>query len=83
MLFASPLCLCISTWQRKLKSDPIFASRIAQLFLEGGTSPLLARQVAAFYLDQLALPSDWPALIRDVTLVQNAVRRKLIDHLNA
>jgi hypothetical protein len=61
----------------KFKREAGFAERIARLFLEGRSSPLLVEQVAAFYLDQLSLPSDWDAVIRDPNLIQNIIRRKL------
>lgn len=63
--------------QHKLKYEPGFASQIARLFLDGRNSPLLVQQVAAFYLDQLALPENWPSVIRDPNLIQNVIRRKL------
>lgn len=62
---------------RKIKRDDAFAGQIARLFLEGRNSQLLAEQVADFYLDQLSLPENWPALIRDTNLIGNVVRQKL------
>jgi hypothetical protein len=62
---------------RKLRDDEQFAIRIAKLFLEGRKSSLLVRQVASFYLNQLALPNEWDEIIRDTHLVQNVVRAKL------
>ncbi len=67
----------VSTVQHKLKHEPGFATQIARLFLDGRNSPLLVQQVAAFYLDQLALPENWPSVIRDPSLIQNVIRRKL------
>ncbi len=63
--------------QRKLKSEPDFAPRIAQLFIDGRESPLLVEQVASFYLQQLSLPNNWDIVIRDPALIQSVIRRKL------
>jgi hypothetical protein len=63
--------------QRKLKHESGFAHRIAQLFIEGQSSPLLAQQVASFYLAQLSLPQNWHLIIRDSNLIQSVIRRKL------
>lgn len=62
---------------QKIKDESGFAERIAQLLLEGRRNQLLVDHVAAFYLDQLALPEDWGSLIRDPLLIQNAIRNKL------
>lgn len=67
----------IDSVQGKLKNQEGFAERIARLFLDGRESPLLVQQVAAFYLDQLALPNDWDKIIHDPQLIQNLIRRKL------
>lgn len=67
----------IDVVHHKIENEPEFAERIARLFLDGRNSPLLVQQVAAFYLDQLALPENWPAIIRDPYLIQNVIRRKL------
>lgn len=63
---------------RMLKEDEQFAHRIANLFLEGRKSEVLVRQVASFYLNQLALPDEWDDIIQDPNLVQNVVRAKLM-----
>ena len=63
---------------RKLKHDDDFAETVAHLFLEGRNSRLLAEQVADFYLDQLSLPGNWSAIIRDENLIGNIVRKKLV-----
>lgn len=60
-----------------VKRDDAFAERIARLFLEGKSNQLLATQIADFYLDQLALPSNWSQIIRDQNVVGNIVRKKL------
>lgn len=62
---------------QKMKRDEVFAERIARLFLEGRNSDILVRQVADFYLAQLSLPQNWDAVIRDRTVVENVVRKKL------
>lgn len=62
---------------RMIKRDNEFAKQIANLFLEGKNSQLLAEQVADFYLDQLSLPSNWPEIIRDQNIIGNVVRKKL------
>lgn len=67
----------IDSVHRKLKNERDFAERIAYLFIQGRENPLLAKEVAAFYLDQLALPVNWDTLIRDPQLIQNTIRRKL------
>jgi hypothetical protein len=61
----------------KMKRDAIFAERIAQLFLEGRNSDILVRQVADFYLAQLSLPQNWDTVIRDRSVIENVVRKKL------
>lgn len=66
----------------KLQNEPDFARQVARLFIEGQQNPLLVRHVAAFYLKQLALPDDWPDIIRDQSLVQGAVRQKLQGEYN-
>ena len=50
--------------RQKIRTEHDFAERLANLFLDGRDSPLLVQQVAAFYLDQLSLPNDWPEIIR-------------------
>lgn len=60
-----------------MKRDAEFAERIARLFLEGKNSEMLVRQVADFYLQQLSLPQDWQAIIRDESIIKNVVRKKL------
>ncbi len=60
-----------------IKRDEEFAKRIARLFLEGKSSEVLVRQVAEYYLQQLSLPHNWQAIIRDESVVKNIVRRKL------
>ncbi|NWG16085.1 MAG: hypothetical protein HXY41_05560 [Chloroflexi bacterium] len=67
----------IDTVHNKLQNEVGFAERISRLFLDGRNSPLLVQQVAAFYLDQLALPENWNQIIRDPQLIQNVIRRKL------
>ena len=62
---------------RMIQRDDTFAERIARLFLEGKNSKLLAEQVADFYLDQLSLPANWSDVIRDRSVVENVVRKKL------
>lgn len=62
---------------RMIKRDNEFAKQIANLFLEGKNSQLLAEQVADFYLDQLSLPSNWSEIIRDQNIIGNVVRKKL------
>ncbi len=61
----------------KMKRDAAFAERIARLFLEGRNSDVLVRQVADFYLAQLSLPQNWDTVIRDRSVVENVVRKKL------
>ena len=61
----------------KIRHETGFAERIAQLFIDGRTNSLLADQVAAFYLDQIVLPTNWEQLIRSADFVQNVIRRKL------
>jgi hypothetical protein len=61
----------------KMKRDATFAERIARLFLEGRNSDVLVRQVADFYLAQLSLPQNWDTVIRDRSMVENVVRKKL------
>jgi hypothetical protein len=62
---------------RMINRDDEFAEKIARLFLEGKNSRLLAEQVADFYLDQLSLPSNWSDVIRDASVIENVVRKKL------
>lgn len=61
----------------RLKHEEGFAERIAHLFLDGHNSPLLVQQVAAFYLNQLALPENWSEIIQDEAVIQNVIRSKL------
>jgi hypothetical protein len=67
----------IEAVHRKLQRETGFAERIARLFLDGRNSQLLVEQVAAFYLDQLSLPTNWDSIIHDAQLIQNVIRRKL------
>ena len=60
-----------------MQSDEEFAGRIARLFLEGRNSQVLARQIADFYLAQLSLPENRASVIRDRSVVENVIRRKL------
>ena len=60
-----------------MQEDEDFAERIARLFLEGRNSQILVRQVADFYLAQLSLPENWAAVIRDQSVVENIIRKKL------
>jgi hypothetical protein len=53
------------TIYRKLQNEDGFAERIASLFLDGRNSPILIQQVAAFYLNQLSLPTNWAEIIQD------------------
>lgn len=62
---------------RMMKGDADFAERIVRLFLEGRNSEILVRQVADFYLHQLSLPQNWQEIIRDESVIQNVVRKKL------
>lgn len=61
----------------RMKRDEVFAERIARLFLEGRSSQVLVRQVADFYLAQLSLPQNWDAVIRDRSVIENVIRKKL------
>lgn len=61
----------------KMKRERAFAERIARLFLEGRNSDVLVRQVADFYLAQLSLPQNWDTVIRDRSVIENVVRKKL------
>lgn len=61
----------------KMKRDGAFAERIARLFLEGRSSDVLVRQVADFYLAQLSLPQNWDAVVRDRSVIENVIRKKL------
>lgn len=63
--------------QRMLRTDVEFARRVALMFIEGSRNATLKRYVAPFYLEQLALPSAWTALLRDQQTIENVVRRKL------
>ncbi len=67
----------IDTVCRKLHREPEFAERIAQLFLNGREDPLLRRHIAAFHLDQLALPENWAQLLSDRNIMRGVVRKKL------
>ncbi len=60
-----------------MQHDEGFAERIARLFLEGRSSQVLVRQVADFYLAQLSLPENWANVIRDRSVVENVIRKKL------
>lgn len=62
---------------RKLQREPAFAERIARLFLNGREDPLLRRHIAAFHLDQLALPENWAQLLSDKNIMRGVVRKKL------
>ena len=66
------------TIYQKIKEEDAFAEQIARLFLQGKSSQVLAEQIADFYLDQLSLPSNWPEIIRDETIIGNVVRKKLV-----
>src|SRR6266498_1969199 len=68
---------CTGTYRSKLKTNPEFAMRIARLFIEGKSNPLLASQIADFYLSQLYLPPNWQEIIRDKNVIGNIVRKKL------
>ncbi len=67
----------IETVCRKLHREPEFAERIAQLFLNGREDPLLRQHIAAFHLDQLALPENWAQLLSDRNIMRGVVRKKL------
>ena len=67
----------IDTVYRKICSDDNFAEIIAQMFIEGREHELLSEIIPNFYLDQLALPSAWDAIIRDQQVIGNVVRKKL------
>jgi hypothetical protein len=58
-----------------MQQDDSFAERIARLFLEGRNSQILVRQVADFYLAHL--PENWASVIRDQSVVENIIRKKL------
>lgn len=60
-----------------MQRDEGFTERIARLFLEGRNSHVLVRQVADFYLAQLSLPENWASVIRDRSVVENVIRKKL------
>ena len=45
--------------------------------MEGRNSETLVRQVADFYLAQLALPENWATVVRDRSVVENVIRKKL------
>ncbi len=62
---------------QKVKTDARFAMQIAKLFIEGKSNPLLASQIADFYLRQLYLPPNWQEIIRDENVIGNIVRKKL------
>jgi len=66
----------------KLRTESGFAQHIAQLFLDGRNSPLLAERVASFYLEQLSLPTKWHEIILDPQLVRKAIRQKLAGEYN-
>lgn len=72
----------IDAVHRKLRLEDGFAEQIAKLFLDGRNSPLLTQQVAAFYLEQLSLPTAWDKVIRDINLIQSIIRRKLVGEYN-
>lgn len=61
----------------KMNRDEAFTERIARLFLKGRNSDVLVRQVADFYLAQLSLPQNWETVIRDRSVIENVVRKKL------
>ncbi len=61
----------------KLRTEAGFAEHIAQLFLAGRDSPLLANHVSRFYLEQLTLPTHWTEIILDPQLVRKTIRHKL------
>jgi hypothetical protein len=60
-----------------VQRDEGFAERIARLFVEGRNSQTLVSQVADFYLAQLSLPENWDSVIRDRSVVENVIRKKL------
>ncbi|HHE47169.1 MAG TPA: hypothetical protein ENL08_05670 [Bacteroidetes bacterium] len=62
---------------RKICEEKEFAVEIAKMFLEGRKNPILAEQVADFYLDQLKLPESWFDIIQDDKLIGNVIRKKL------
>jgi hypothetical protein len=68
--------------RRRIARDDAFAEHIATLFIDGRNSPLLRQQIAAFYLQQLGLPSNWADLVRDPQIITNAVRQKLKGEYN-
>lgn len=72
----------ISQVQKKIAKDDDFASRIANLLLEGRNSELLAQKVAGFYLDQLSLPENWFSLLQDKDYIARVVRKKLSGKYN-
>ncbi len=67
----------INTMGRRLREDEGFAKQVAQLLLNGRDDELLKQYIAPFYLDRLALPQKWYALLRDPHVVRNIVCRKL------
>jgi hypothetical protein len=67
----------ITTLQRKLKTDGVFAQHIAQLLIEGRNNPTLKTTIAPFHLNSLALPTNWLDIITDEHLIKNVIRRKL------
>lgn len=62
---------------RKIKTEVGFAARIATLLLEGRDSKFLIEQIAAIYLEQLSLPSNWAEIIKDRKQIQKAILHKL------
>lgn len=62
---------------RELTKDRNFAVTLAELFIQGRESPLLKAHISRFYLNQLALPTDWQRIIQDPVLIQSVVRKKL------
>lgn len=66
--------------RKTIVDDDEYASRIADLILEGKRNPSLANQVADFYLDQLYLPPNWSTLLRDRDFASQVVRNMLIGN---
>jgi len=64
--------------QRKLQTELAFAERIAHLFIDGRNDPLLAQNVAQFYLEQLTLFARWDTVLGDHEIIRKVVRRKLM-----
>lgn len=62
---------------RKLQTEVEFARSVASIILEGRDNEFLQRHVSSFYLDQLALPSNWEQIIRDPLLGEKIIRKKL------